>query len=91
MNVAKELVLISRAWCHLCHEMEAAVKPILTEYGATLLVKDADADPTLERYDELVPVLLLDDEEICHYVLDEARLREALGKAADVAHGCLPS
>jgi hypothetical protein len=34
-----------------------------------------------EKYGRLLPVLEIDGREICHYFLDEARLREAvLGK-----------
>ena len=73
-----KLTLVSRAWCHLCHEMEVALTPLLAEYGATLEVLDADADPTLARYDELVPVLLLGEQEICNYFLDEAKARVVL-------------
>ncbi|MDR3055434.1 MAG: glutaredoxin family protein [Zoogloeaceae bacterium] len=76
-----KLTLVSRAWCHLCHEMEVALTPLLAEYGATLEVLDADADPTLARYDELVPVLLLGEQEICHYFLDEAKARVVLTNA----------
>ena len=40
---------------------------------------DIDTDPALEAlYDELVPVLVLDGVELCHYRLDEARVRGAL-------------
>ncbi|MDR0736011.1 MAG: glutaredoxin family protein [Zoogloeaceae bacterium] len=74
----RTLTLISRAYCHLCHEMEAALQPLLTEYGAMLEVLDADADPALARYDERVPVLLSGKTEICHYFLDEAALRAEL-------------
>jgi thioredoxin reductase (NADPH) len=73
-----KLTLVSRNYCHLCHEMEVALVPLLVEYGAELEVLDADADPTLERYDELVPVLLWGGQEICHYFLDEARTRAVL-------------
>jgi Glutaredoxin-like domain (DUF836) len=42
-------------------------------------VVDIDADPLLvARYDERVPVLVLDGVELCHYHLDEARVRSAL-------------
>ena len=42
---------------------------------------DVDADPAVEqRYGQLVPVLVgSDGREVCHYVLDEAALRRALG------------
>ncbi|EKD97444.1 MAG: glutaredoxin 2 [uncultured bacterium] len=42
---------------------------------------DVDADPLLEsRYDELVPVLLHGENELCHYFLDEPKTREYLAK-----------
>lgn len=76
-----ELTLISRSYCHLCHDMEVALVPLLEEFGATVKVLDVDADPVLEsRYDELVPVLLHGDVELCHYFLDEAKTRECLAR-----------
>lgn len=81
--ITKKLTLISRGYCHLCHDMEVALAPLVKEFGIDLAVLDVDADPDLEsRYDELVPVLLADDgrdhQEICHYFLDEAKLRAYL-------------
>lgn len=77
--MAIELTLISRSYCHLCHEMEVALAPLASEFDARVIVLDADADENLiERYDELVPVLLHGETEICHYFLDAARLREYL-------------
>ena len=74
-----ELTLMSRQWCHLCHDMEAALAPIAEQFGAQVTVRDVDADPELERlYDELVPILLHGDTELCHYFLDEAKVREYL-------------
>ena len=74
-----ELTLMSRSYCHLCHDMEVALAPILHEFGASLSVLDVDANPALEaRYDELVPVLLHGDIELCHYFLDEPKTREYL-------------
>lgn len=76
---APQLTLMSRTYCHLCHDMEAALRPLLDEFGVGLQVLDVDADPALEAcYDERVPVLLLDGQELCHYFLDEPRVRQAL-------------
>ena len=59
--------------------MVAALNALQPEYGYSLRIVDVDADPALEaRYDTLVPVLTLDGAEICHYVLDRARLDAAL-------------
>ncbi len=77
--VGIELTLMSRSYCHLCHDMEVALAPLVEEFGASVTVLDVDADPALEaKYDELVPVLLHGDKELCHYVLDEAKTREYL-------------
>lgn len=79
--VAIELTLLSRSYCHLCHDMEVALRPLLAEFDARVSVVDVDADPELEaRYDELVPVLLHGDRELCHYFLDEAKTREYLAE-----------
>lgn len=44
-------------------------------------VMDVDTRPEwVDRYDERVPVLKLADEEICHYFLDTAKVREVLGR-----------
>ncbi len=84
--VAPQLVLYGRAWCHLCEAMRAALEPLAAAAGARLQVIDVDSDPALQaRYDELVPVLVYDGIELCHYRLDEARVCAALGLSADVS------
>jgi len=76
-----ELTLMSRDYCHLCHDMELALAPLAKEFGASVAVFDVDADPALEaKYDELVPVLLHGETELCHYFLDEAKIREYLAE-----------
>jgi len=73
------LKLYGRAWCHLCEDLRAALEPIAAEFGVAIEWIDFDTDPALEAlYDELVPVLVLDGVELCHYRLDEARVRGAL-------------
>jgi thioredoxin reductase (NADPH) len=78
---ATDLTLLSRSYCHLCHDMEVALAPLAEEFGATVSVVDIDADPALEaKYDELVPVLLHGDAELCHYFLDVPKVREYLAE-----------
>lgn len=71
------LRLLSRQWCHLCHEMEAALMPLVHELGLTVEVLDIDADPALEaRWNEDVPVLLASDgRELCRHALDADAVR----------------
>lgn len=77
--MAIELTLLSRSYCHLCHDMEMALKPLAVEFGLNVSIVDVDSDPALEaKYDELVPVLLHGETELCHYFLDAAKTREYL-------------
>jgi thioredoxin reductase (NADPH) len=79
--VTATLKLMSRGYCHLCHDMEAALLPLATEFGVEVEVIDVDADPQLEAlYNERVPVLLYDGTELCHYFLDEPKVRDLLSK-----------
>ena len=75
------LTLISRSYCHLCHEMECALGAISEEFGVDVDVVDVDSDPNLEAlYDEKVPVLLHRGVELCCYHLDIPKVRDYLGK-----------
>lgn len=74
-----KLTLMFREYCSLCHKMRDELKPFQDEYGFGLDVLDVDDDPVLEeKYNELVPVLLAGDKEICHWYLDEKKLRKVL-------------
>ncbi len=81
MTKVKKLTLMSRGYCHLCHDMEVALAPLAAEFGVEVEVLDVDADPALEAlYNELVPVLLHEGDELCHYFLDTAKVRDYLSK-----------
>lgn len=75
--------------------MLQALRALVGE-GWRIDVIDVDADPALvERYDELVPVLVgcrpgQLDEQICNYFLNENAVRDFLGRAAS-AGGILPA
>ena len=74
-----KLTLVSRGYCHLCAEMEAALAVLAGELSFELEVVDVDADPRLlARYDEWVPVLLHGESELCHYRLDPSKVRDYL-------------
>ena len=77
--MAVELTLISRTYCHLCHDMERALVPLMQEFAAEMEILDVDADPLLEeRYGEIVPVLLHGQNELCRFVLDSGKVRDYL-------------
>jgi len=82
-----QLTLVSRGYCHLCDEMQAAVLPLAAAYAVALVVVDVDADPALEAAcGDRVPVLFLGapdgGRELCHFHLDPARVRAALAAHA---------
>ena len=75
------LTLYSRAYCHLCADMLAALEQLRGEFDFAVEVVDVDQDAqAVARYDELVPVLVAAGEELCHYFLDDAKVREYLGR-----------
>jgi len=76
MTRGHEFVVMSREWCHLCHDLLERLEPLAAELGWTVRVLDVDADPELEaRWDELVPVVVVGDTELCRYHLDEDVIR----------------
>lgn len=73
------LTLYSRAYCHLCDDMLAALESLRGEHDFDVKVVDVAADSVLEaRFDALVPVLEADGRELCHYHLDEQAVRAYL-------------
>lgn len=72
-------ILYGRGWCHLCDALRVALAPVAAEFQVTVIDVDIDADPALvARYDEDVPVLLLDGVEVCRHRFDPAAVRAAL-------------
>jgi len=83
MNAGSKLLLtlVSRQYCHLCHDMELSLAPLAAEFGVSVIIVDVDADPELEAlYGERVPVLLHERNELCHYFLEIAKVRAFLSK-----------
>ena len=81
--MAPRLTLVSRTYCHLCEEMERSLRELATSLDLEIEIDvcDVDLDPDLlSRFDELVPVLLHEGEELCHYHLDDAKVRDYLSK-----------
>jgi glutaredoxin len=76
----KQLILYGRDECHLCHDMLEQLRSIQNDYGFRLEIVDIDKHADLlDKYGALVPVLVHDSLEICHYFLDLERLRAVLG------------
>ena len=78
-SAAAPLVLITRSYCHLCHDMEAVVRPLAAAFDVALELLDVDSSEQLEAlYGERVPVLRHGDRELCHYFVDADALRAYL-------------
>jgi len=74
-----ELVLYTRAGCHLCDEAKGTLAPVLQEFGVALKEVDVDSDSALAaRYGDQVPVLMLDGRKLAKYHIDVAQVRRAL-------------
>ena len=74
-----KLTLYSRAECHLCDEMHAALEAYPPRFPFEIERIDVDRDPDLRhRHGARVPVLVFEEDEICHAFLDEAALLACL-------------
>ncbi len=81
-ETAVHLTVYVRTYCHLCHDLLKQLRSWQARYPLRIRTIDIDQDPALEhRYGEWVPVLVdANDNEICHYFLDETALTAHLTK-----------
>ncbi len=70
---------MTRQNCHLCDEAKVIVEAVCAEYKVPWQMVDIDTVPALKKkYGEMVPVVLVDGEQIGFWTIDEDRLRGAL-------------
>jgi glutaredoxin len=73
------LTVYTRIDCSLCAQMLYELEKFKSNGNYDFLIKiiDIDADDKLRlRYNELVPVLFINDKEVCRYYFDENKLNE---------------
>ena len=81
-------ILYSRSYCHLCDDLLAALRKLVGD-EITVNVIDIDLHTELvQRYDELVPVLIgcrdgQPEQQLCHYFLDENAVKGFLSSHPD--------
>jgi hypothetical protein len=64
--------IYSRAECHLCEEMLAALKKWQNRFNFKVQMINIDQDTSLiARFAARIPLLAMDDIEICEYHFDE--------------------
>jgi hypothetical protein len=77
-----DVVLITKAGCHLCAEARAAVARVTEALGVGWREQSVDDDEVLrERFAEEIPVVLVDGVQRDFWKIDEARLERTLRKA----------
>lgn len=75
------ITLVDRVGCHLCVEAERTVRTVAERTENSWERLDVDSSPELlERFDTLVPVVLVDGREVAHWTIDEDALLRALGR-----------
>lgn len=70
-----EFIIYSRQGCHLCDVMKDELEAMAISKNGTIKLVDIDNDPDLKkRFNNQIPVLFVDDVEICHYKLNKKNL-----------------
>jgi glutaredoxin len=78
-----QVVLYTRAGCHLCQDAEAVLVRARTEMPFELRLMDIDADPELaDRYGVRVPVVAIDGVEHFEYEVPPDLLLNLLRSAS---------
>jgi len=73
------LTVYSKPDCHLCADAMVTLRRLQQELGFALQELDITAEDALHRaYFERIPVVTLDGEELCEYIVEEALVRERL-------------
>ncbi|MBT2596518.1 glutaredoxin family protein [Arthrobacter sp. ISL-72] len=77
-----DVVLITKADCHLCEAARAAVGRVTAALGLEWTEQQVDDQPELrERYAEEIPVVLVDGIQRDFWKIDETRLDRILRQA----------
>lgn len=67
-----EVIVYSRAGCHLCDEVKETLARLQARGGFRWREVDIDADPQLQReYNDQVPVVYIDGRKAFKYHVDE--------------------
>jgi glutaredoxin len=77
--MSTQVVIYSRASCHLCQEAEKNVREVMVKIPFELEVIYIDGDQELERlYGEEVPVTLINGAKHDYFRVDKKRFSEAI-------------
>jgi glutaredoxin len=74
-----EVVLYTRAGCHLCDEAKAQLRELRRQASFTLREVDIDQDPALrQRYNDEVPVIFIHGRKAFKYRIDPRQFLQQL-------------
>ncbi|WP_284975544.1 glutaredoxin family protein [Arthrobacter sp. efr-133-TYG-104] len=80
--VIPDVVLLTKADCHLCAEARTAVERVTAALGVPWAERRIDDDAGLqEQYAEEIPVVLVDGIQRDFWKIDEQRLARTIKKA----------
>lgn len=80
MTAAPKIITVySRPGCHLCEQALDELLPIARAHGAAIDEVDIEQnDALLRAYLERIPVVVIDDEEVCELFVEAALVQAAL-------------
>ena len=82
LAVMVTVTVMSRKTCGSCARVIAQIEPLVRDQNAQFQVEDVDTDPNLAmEFGDRVPVILVNDEEIACWEIDDDELLEAIAEA----------
>ncbi len=73
------VTLLSRPGCHLCDDARSVIARVTGELGVGWTERDITRSPEdLDRFAEMIPVIMVDGVQHDYWRVSEARLRAAL-------------
>lgn len=86
------VTIMVRETCGSCGRVRRQIEPVCAGQGVVLQVVDVDTDRALAvEFGDRVPVVLVDDEEVACWEIDDDELLEALSTARAEAPPAAPS
>ena len=79
MPLPRQVVLYTRAGCHLCDQVKATLARLESRGGFTWREVDVDSDPELQqKFTDQVPVVFIDGKKAFKYRMSERDLLRLL-------------
>ncbi len=79
MTKTHKITLYTKPGCHLCEDAKAALDSLRSEFEVNLEEVNINENPALfEKYQYLIPVMLVDEKIVLEVRIDARKLRRAL-------------